>query len=560
MIKATVVHLNKKFLIMCDYYDARAKQALQRTWDPKREVWELPLIEKNAVYIHEKYTKDEIAPSTYKIITDIVTARIRRESAPFPRDFTFKNTPMEHQTDVLHRMWGKTAYALFMEMGTGKSYVAINWVSALFSVSKSIKSVLVVCPASVKPVWLNEFKLHCPIESDIFILEAGGSEKYKKWILSPRMGKMRVLVVGVEALSQGKGFSIAKDFAIHSNSAMIIDESSRIKTPTSARTKKCWDLADFCGYRLILSGTPITQGMQDLFAQYRFLDWTIIGQKSYFSFQNKYCVMGGFEGRKIIGYDNVDELMLAVSNNTYIVKKDEVLDLPPKVYESIVVQPTTHQAEVFKGLEDEVIMSATVGDHTLDVETILERMTRYQQIAGGLFPYDNNDGSHGVTRLPGVNPKLNALMETLDVIGDDRKIIIWARFKEEQRWIVESLENKYGPHSVIHYAAGTTTGDRIAMIEAFQDKCNGYRFFVSNPTMGGIGLTLIAATFVIYYSNSFSLEDRLQSEDRAHRKGQTESVTYIDITMNHKIDRDIHEALKRKQSVASYVEDRIKNG
>ena len=158
--------------------------------------------------------------------------------------------------------------------------------------------------------------------------------------------------------------------------------------------------------------------------------------------------------------------------------------------------------------------------------------------------------------IPGPNPKLDSMCDLIGDLDVKAKVIIWARFVPEQRMIAEYLNSAFG-ESVAWYSAGSSTKERQNMINEFQDPESPRRFFLSNPTMGGIGLTLTAASYVVYFSNSFSLEDRLQSEDRAHRKGQTKSVTYIDIMMDHQIDRDIIAAIKSKKSVADYVESSI---
>tara|TARA_R100001377_G_scaffold85051_2_gene70114 strand:- start:74 stop:895 length:822 start_codon:yes stop_codon:yes gene_type:complete len=266
--------------------------------------------------------------------------------------------------------------------------------------------------------------------------------------------------------------------------------------------------------------------------------------------------MGGFEQRKIIGYKNINEVMDLVAPHTYIVKKEDVLDLPPKVYETITVKPSKEQARILRDVGDKFVMGSHLDGLDLEVETILERMIRYQQIVGGMFPYDEEGGTHGITPIPGPNPKLDAMVDLIKDLDLKSKVIIWARFVPEQKMIAEYLNSVFGP-CVAHYSAGCSTNERKDMITEFQDLESPTRFFLSNPTMGGIGLTLTAASYVVYFSNSFSLEDRLQSEDRAHRKGQTKSVTYIDVMMDHQIDRDIVTAIRNKKSVADYVESSI---
>jgi SNF2 family DNA or RNA helicase len=550
----TVKVKDGKIKIKCPAFDMRAKQAPDRKYDTREKVWVMPLVESAAKYVLDNYSEHEYASTQdRKDLEKLRRKKIKQDSGSFPAWYKFKNEPMSHQKEALNRAWRKDAYAFFMEMGTGKTFVVINLVAAKVMDGKA-EALLAVCPSSVKPVWKHEVEEHCPIESDVFIIEAGCKKEFERWLAKDR-DKMPVLVVGVEALSQGSAYGMCIDFVLKYKTAMAVDESSRIKTHNANRTKKCVELGNAATVKYIMSGTPVTQGMQDLYSQFRFLDWRIIGQRSYFAFQNRYCVMGGFEGRKIVGYTNIDELMEKIAPNAYIVKKEDVLDLPPKVYETITVQPNADQKRILKDIGDDYFMCSDLDGNTLEVETVLERMTRYQQIVGGLFPFDVEGGGHDVVRIPGKNPKMEAMVETINDMPDTEKVIIWARFREEQKMIIEHLSSVYGDDSVVWYTAGLDTDQKGDLIKEFQH--GKARFFVSNPTMGGIGLTLTAASYVIYYSNSFSLEDRLQSEDRAHRKGQTKSVTYIDIMMDHIIDKQIVTALKNKKSVADFVEQSI---
>jgi len=550
-MSAQVTLTKQNIEVKCEFFDHRAKEAPVRKWDSSSRVWQLPLTKMTAKYVLKNYATREVCPGAADRLREILSQTPDR--VPFPVWYKFKNKPMEHQSTALAKMWGEKNFALFMEMGTGKTFTVINWAAAMY-MNKDIQALLVVCPTSVKPVWIGEMEAHCPIEHSVHVLESGGTSKCDKW-MDEAVG-LKVLVVGVEALSAGRAYSSAIDFVVNHKTSMVIDESSRIKTHSATRTKRCIKLGEACKAKAILTGTPITQGMQDLYAQFAFLDKGIIGQKSYFGFQNRYCTMGGFEARKIVGYKNINEVMDLVAPHTYIVKKDDVLDLPPKVYESITVKPSKEQARILKEVGDKYVMGSSMGDLNLEVETILERMIRYQQIVGGMFPYDEDDGTHGIVPIPGPNPKLDSMCDLIGDLDVQAKVIIWARFVPEQRMIAEYLNSAFG-ESVAWYSAGSSTKERQNMINEFQDPESPRRFFLSNPTMGGIGLTLTAASYVVYFSNSFSLEDRLQSEDRAHRKGQTKSVTYIDIMMDHQIDRDIIAAIKSKKSVADYVESSI---
>ena len=546
------IHYNgerSKFIITCPEFDMRAKEAPDSKYDKFMSAWILHSTGDNVTYLKAQYDSKYFTPDALaRVMQQINTTP--KPMLQFPSDHVFKNPPMEKQWDALHKAWTEPACALFMEMGTGKSFIGINIGAARF-LAGNIQAIVVLCPTSVKPVWEIEFEKHYPGEYDMFVLESGQVRKAELFMQALYDDKPKVLIVGVEALSQGGAAKYLARFVLNHNCMIICDESSRIKNPTASRTKKAIAASMDCEYKLIMTGTPITQGMHDLYSQYRFLDWRIIGQKSYYTFKNRYCIMGGYGGHEILGYVNQDELLDAVSETTVLIKKEEMMDLPPKVYESIIVQPNPAQAKALEELGDPYLMATEIDGKILEVETILERMTRYQQIVGGHFPFEEF-GESDIMPFPGTNPKMKALMELIEELPNDKKVIIWARFIPEILLIMEAL----GDEAVAFYGA-TPQSERKKILQDFQTP-GGPRFFVSNPSMGGIGITLTEATYTIYYSNTFSLEDRLQSEDRNHRKGQEHKVTYIDITMNHKIDKAMIFALKRKKSIADYVTEEIK--
>jgi len=265
--------------------------------------------------------------------------------------------------------------------------------------------------------------------------------------------------------------------------------------------------------------------------------------------------MGGFEARTIIGYYNQDELLDRIAPVTVLIKKEEMMDLPPKVYETLHVEPSPEQKKALTELGDPFVMATVMDDKELIVSTILERMTRYQQIVGGHFPF-KEEGEQKIVAFTGKNPKMDALMDSIDILPNHTKVIIWARFIPEIEAIQRALGEKYGYDSVLLYYGATPQDDRKRILAEFQGY-TGPRFFVSNPAMGGMGITLTAATYTYYYSNTFSLEDRLQSEDRNHRKGQNNKVTYLDVTMNHDIDRAMIRALRNKKEIADYVTEEL---
>ena len=551
----------QSFIIKCEYFDnERAKNLPDRTWSALYKHWIAPISKTNAQYINSVYKAteiDEFALRTIKIATSFIP-----KEKPFPQYFGFKNKPMDHQLVALRRAYPLREFALFMDMGTGKTFTAISLAAAHF-VEDDIDALLVVCPTSVKPVWLDELELHCGIEYTAWVHEAGKDRQTETFIYNAQADKLKVLIVGVESLSQGRAYNHIDAFCKMHKTMMVIDESSTIKTPPKSkggkivpsRTSRCWDAGELCEYRVIMTGTPITQGIQDLFAQFRFLNWEIIGNKNYYSFKARYTISGGFQGKKIIGYQNVDELIDRVKPWVYNIKITDVMNMPEQVYESKFCTPNPIQTRLLKDLGDPYNMSTEMDGDVLECETVLERMIRFQQIVGGHFPFAlEDDKGYDIKVIPGKNPKMEELKTIIEQIDDKRKVIIWARFFPEQKMIADTLVQM--GHHPVWYRGGLTTDERRAAVKQFREDPT-CRFFVSGGA-GYRGLTLVEADLAIYYSNTFSYDDREQSERRPWRKGQTYPVTYIDLTMNHKIDKQILLALKRKEDLAKFVDKQLR--
>lgn len=473
--------------------------------------------------------------------------------------FPWKNEPSPIQHRAMKKAWQKDAYALFHAMGAGKTFTTINLAAARF-LKGQIRYMLIICPSPIKSVWGVELKKHCPVEFSYHAYVSGGDRALAKWIEEEDPNVLNVLCIGVEALSQGKAFDHALEWAsARSGKVKIVcDESSRIKNPKATRTKKAFKLARASRYRLILTGTPISQGIEDLFAQFWFLDPDIIGMRSYVLFRNMYCIQGGFEGRSIIGYQNVPMLVDRIRDYCDVVTKEEAMpDLPEKTYATpITVDPTPEQKRAMKQLEQD--MMAVMSGDELTVSTVMDRLTRYQQICGGFYPYDD-EHSYSIRPMEGGNPKMAALLDLCESIYESgEKAIIWARFRPELEAIAENLRVEYGKDSVVEFHGGVGEDDRAANTRNFENnpKC---RFMVANAVVGGMGQTWVAATKTVYYSNTFSYEDRMQSEDRNHRRGQHNAVTYYDIVMSVRADTMILQALRKKGDVAATFRDGVKS-
>ncbi len=247
--------------------------------------------------------------------------------------------------------------------------------------------------------------------------------------------------------------------------------------------------------------------------------------------------------KQIVGYRRLDELKEKLDRFAFRVKKEECLDLPDKLYVKREVDLTDEQVKAYN--EMRTLALAQIGGGLVSTVNALTQLMRLHQIVCGHVKMD--DGT--VKELPN-----NRIKELLNVVEEtDGKIIIWATYRHDIEAIKIALAKEYGMNSIGTYYGDTDGDERKRVLEEFQKPDSEMRFFVGNPSTGGYGLTLTAANTMVYYSNSFDLEKRLQSEDRAHRIGQTKNVTYIDLISPGTIDEKIVKALREKIDIATQV-------
>lgn len=472
--------------------------------------------------------------------------------------FEFSGKPMTHQVNLVRKAWPQPEMALFWEPGAGKTYATINLAMARF-LHDQIDLVVVISPNSVKQVWGREAEKFCTVSHRVQILDAGKTIK-------PNPAGFRgleFLVLAVEALSQGSTYNKVMEYIKGRKAMCIMDESSRIKNSKSIRTKKATAIGWSCFYRLILTGTEVTQGIHDLFAQMRFLDPNIIGCKNFTAFKAKYCEMGGYQGKKIVGYSNVDQLMDKIRPFCDIIKLKDVADIPAKIYKRLIVEPTPQQRKAIRELRSDgetAFINATGNSVDLAVNMALERMTRIQQIIGGNYAYATEDG-YKTEPMPGGSPKLDALIDFINEdLPEGKKMLIWARFTPERDQILEAIESRVGPGQCVVMDGRTNKDDRVKAVDLFQDPNSGVRFFIGNQTVAGIGLTLTQGTYAFTYSNTFSAEDRIQMENRNHRTGQKEHCIYVDCEMSVREDTMILKAVDGKIDLAKAVRAALESG
>ena len=467
----------------------------------------------------------------------------------------------QHQSDAFNASATLPAFAYFMDMGTGKSKVHIDNAAYLFA-EGLIDRVLIVAPNNVHRQWVEEaledhWPKNLPLNAHALMTGKKKPEIWGKW--SGRQESLLWLSVNYDVLEMfeekvgtrshwylGELGEELEDFVKSGPTLMGLDESHKIKNPFSQRSRAVTRIGQDAKYKRIMTGTPIAKGPEDYFSQFQFLDPKIIGCYSMSGFKNQFCQMGGFNNKKIIGYHNTDELHQRIGAVTWRVDKDEVLDLPPKLYNRVLVDLTDKQRKMYTELVN-TFMTELKDGTVISADDAMVRLLRLQQVVCGYLP--NEDET--LELIP------HNRMEAVDQVveGAKRKVVIWARFKED----INQLMAKFGKEAV-RYDGEVSDDDRKHNKAAFIDPTSKIKYFIGNPQAGGAGVDGLQGVTdtVIYYSNSFSSIDRWQSEDRTHRIGTKGTVNYYDIIARRTVDYAIMANLKRKKDIAGMSLEELK--
>jgi SNF2 family DNA or RNA helicase len=470
-------------------------------------------------------------------------------------NYNYKLKPFDHQITALERGWDRPEFGYFMEMGTGKSKVLLDNIGMLYLLGE-INFALVIAPKGVYRNWVaKEIPEH--MSDDI-------PHRVIRWVSSPnktQQAEMRsvgekfegltIFVMNVEAFSSVKGKTggewMARAFG--RNGLIAVDESTTIKNPKAKRTKSLMRIAAAFKYKRLLTGSPITKSPMDIYSQCEFLRPGLLGYDSFYSFQYRYAVvqrktMGSHAFQQIVGYKNLDELTERIDAFSYRVLKQDCLDLPEKIYTVRYVEMTKQQREMYNSIKQYALVMLDSGELST-APAVITQMLRLQQIMSGHLKTDDGETIYFDSK------RMDALKEVIE--EHDGKAIIWSRFRYDIQQITKMLNETFGEGCAASFYGDTPDDERQRIVEKFQDKNSKLKFFVGNPATAGYGLTLTEADLVVYYANDFNLETRAQSEDRAHRIGQKNNVTYVDLITDGTIDEKIVTSLQSKIDISAKV-------
>lgn len=472
-------------------------------------------------------------------------------------EYQFKSEPFPHQAELFARTRELPDYAYFWEQGCGKTKPAIDTAAGLYEAGQ-IDALVVIAPNGVHRNWVtDELPLHMPdrvakaMDVDYWQSSKAGNKAHVQRMktLFSHEG-LSVVTVSYDGFMTKAGLEYFGKFFRHRRVMLVVDEGHYIKTPKAVRTKTLIKAGKFASYKRLLTGTPIAQGPFDIYSQINFLDdnfWRTKGIsnfsafKQYFGVWNTRRLGNGRTFEQLVEYKNLDQLTAWIAEKGHRLTKETAgLNLPPKLYSKRYFEMAPEQARAYQELRKTSMLELAGG--TVTAQLAMTLLLRLQQVTCGYVTDET-----GVMHRLDDNPRLDVMNEIAD--GLSSPAIVWARFTEDINQVVDSLSSK--GFSAVRYDGQTSDDERAEAKHRFQK--GEVQFFVGNPAAGSTGLTLTKARTVVYYSNSFKLVDRLQSEDRPHRIGQHNAVNYIDLIAEGTVDEKLVASLRTKFDVASQL-------
>lgn len=458
----------------------------------------------------------------------------------------------EHQMYVLGKSIDEKSYAFFMETGTGKTIVTIETIKYLWDRNK-INFVIILAPKLVcESVWEVELERYREDIKYRLFKWIGGMSNTDKYIINSIIKAITeerkftpilpIFLINTEAFSHVKIYNLVIEIIKKAVVMMVIDESTSIKNPKAQRTKGLLKLADSIPYKRILSGYPILRSPEDLYTQIRFLGKNLIPYQSFFAFRNEFCTLRAMGRFTIVTqYKNLDKLAKLISPFSIRITKKECLDLPDKVRTKRYVTMTPLQQTMYTSMKEECYLHLTGCEESVFALSFLAQLSKLHQIANGLLIREN-------TEIP--NIKYDALIEILHEEIPDQ-CVIWFWFIRTLEQADERIRKKFGKDSTVIIHGNVPFTTRMENLRKFQT--GKVRFLLANPATAMHGLNLVNCNYVIYFNNSTHLEHRVQSEDRFHRIGQINKVTYIDLITKNTVEDRILKQLENNHKIGAEV-------
>lgn len=446
---------------------------------------------------------------------------------------------MQHQLDAVNKLLPSRINALLMDPGTGKSRTIIELVKYR---AHKVDKVVWFCPVSLRFTVLGEILKHTSCNrTDVYVFDERTTIE--------KLPDAMWYVIGIESLSASVRTVFATHDLITDKTMVILDESQFCKNISAKRTARITAFSKEARYRSILTGTLLSNGYEDMFAQFYFLSPKILGYRSFYSFAANHLEYSDLFPGRVVRAHNTEYLAAKIKPYTYQVTKEECMDLPGKKYKTAYFEMTDEQRQwydetkyYYLDLVDRLEFNGTI---------IFQMFSALQQIVCGF-----RNRKSGRIEIP--NKRLDRLLESIQREPENEKIIIWAKYQYDVERIATALRTNYGDNQVTVYYGKVTPKSRKDEEARFKRDA---RFFVATPSTGGHGLTLTESSTVKVYNRTFKYSENVQMEDRVCRIGQTDKAIFEDIHCVDSIDDRIWRAICKKSDLVSdfrHEVDRVK--
>lgn len=455
----------------------------------------------------------------------------------------------KHQKQAKEKAWGKPGFAFFMDPGVGKTRTTIATLCDVYHSRQRMLNTLILTPLVVVEQWQRECWAFPEIPKGLVMALTGPNWKRLRYLEDNlKCGYRVIAITNYEALYNKQLFNKFKEFA----EILVCDESSKLKEPSSKRSKLAYQIAEGCQYRYLLSGTPILSSPMDIFQQFKIMDLGQTFGKNFYIFRSTYFQDKNAAWKSSHNYfpdwvprENCNKgISEKIESSSFHVKKEEAIDLPPLIKKEIFVEMSPEQAKAYKEMRD--LFVTIVNDKMCMAQLVLTKILRLQQIVSGFLKFDD-----GTEREFYEVPRLDALSELLEEIAPVEKVIVWATFKRNY----EQIKKVCDKLSLSYAELTGDISDKPGEIEKFtsDETC---RVMIANQMAGGIGIDIKAAGTAIFYSKNFSLEADIQAEARNYRGGSIDlhkKITRVDIITKDSIDEVINMAITNKMATSEEI-------
>ena len=405
-----------------------------------------------------------------------------------------------------------------------------------------VQRALVVSPLSIMGVWEEELVKFAAYPYAVTTLR-GTMQKKKEQLASLPAAPLNIVITNYESM-----WRLEDEMQDFHAGLIIADEGHRLKDGTSRQSKAMHRLADRADYRLLLTGTAITNKELDIYSEYRFAAPQVFG-KSFYAFRGRYFYMGGYGGYvPVFRKEMTDDFLEKLHSIAFRVRKDECLDLPPITDEVRSIDREPKAMKLYRQIEEDSY--AELRDSEVTVFNVLTQILRLSQITGGHLTDDDKSG-HVVSTA-----KLDALEDIIDTMREEgKKLVVMARFTAE----LDDIENLLRKKNIGYAVVRGGVKDRAEEVRRFQqdDDC---RVFVGQIQAAGMGLTLTAASTMVFYSLDYNMANFDQAKARIHRVSQKENCHYIYLCCRGTIDTKVLKALRGKIDLAKALVDDYRHG